>query len=672
MSDTTPRAGLPLLAAAQAQKHVTHNEALLQLDALAFARFLDRDLTAPPTSPADGDTYLVAAAATGDWTGKDGQIAYAVDGAWRFAAPFTGLAAFVVDEAKLIVFTGAAWVDYASILNLQNVPLLGVNTTADTTNKLAAKSAAILFDNVGNGVQAKLNKHASGDTASLLYQTNYSGRAEIGLTGDDNFHFKVSPNGSSWFDGLDIANADGGVDFVASEATVASAATADLGATSSLKVQITGTTTIASFGTKIHKLRFVRFAGALTLTHNATSLVLLGGASRVTAAGDVGIYTSDASGNWRERGYLRAASDPGDAATKSGSETLTNKTLGGAILAGTLLPDAAGTRDIGSGAVAFRNLNLSGGVGVGRSALSGILLSAVVSTGNSFAQAKIGSAGNWIFGQNSGPGGADDTFGFYSDTFAGVVLQMSGASGNTVFSPAGSGAVAIGSASPVTGAKLDVAGNILPHADNSYNLGSASFRFATVYAGTGTINTSGAATKTNIAPVGGALLEVAKTLAQNVRVYQFCDAVARKSPDRARSHFGMVFEDVVAAFARHGLDPMRYGIVCRDPAGPETGAAGQWTLGLRYDELAQFIFAGLAARLAALEATPPSPPKPTNLPKGESMLNGYKTYIVATLAVLGALGGFLDGDLTPVAALNLAIPALLSMTVRHGIATAGR
>ncbi len=50
------------------------------------------------------------------------------------------------------------------------------------------------------------------------------------------------------------------------------------------------------------------------------------------------------------------------------------------------------------------------------------------------------------------------------------------------------------------------------------------------------------------------------------------------------------------------------------------------------------------------------------------MLNGYKTYIVAALAIAGALGGWLDGDLTAVAALNLAVPALLSMTVRHGIA----
>ncbi|HEX4301557.1 MAG TPA: DUF2793 domain-containing protein [Rhizomicrobium sp.] len=208
---TTPRTALPLLAAAQAQKHVTHNDALLQLDALLFARFLDRDLSAPPSSPADGDTYLVKATASGAWTGQSNKIAYVSDGAWRFAAPFTGLAAYVVDESKLIVFTGSAWVDYASILSLQNVPLLGVNTTADTTNKFATKSAALLFDNIGNGVQAKLNKHAASDTASLLYQTNYSGRAEMGLAGDDNFHLKVSPDGAAWTEAVFVDKTTGRV-----------------------------------------------------------------------------------------------------------------------------------------------------------------------------------------------------------------------------------------------------------------------------------------------------------------------------------------------------------------------------------------------------------------------------------------------------------------------------
>ena len=215
MTDTTPRSGLPLLAAAQAQKHVTHNEALLQLDALGCARILDRDLTAPPASPADGDTYLVHATATGDWTGQDGHIAFAIDGGWRFYEPFAGLIAYVTDETKLIVFDGTAWVDFVSLLSLQDIPLLGVNTVADATNKLAVKSSALLFDNAGGGVQAKLNKHASGDTASLLYQTNYSGRAELGLTGDDNFHCKVSPDGSAWTDALAIDKTSGALTLAA-------------------------------------------------------------------------------------------------------------------------------------------------------------------------------------------------------------------------------------------------------------------------------------------------------------------------------------------------------------------------------------------------------------------------------------------------------------------------
>src|SRR6185312_3131285 len=73
---------------------------------------------------------------------------------------------------------------------------------ADATNKLTVASAAILFNNIGAGVQAKLNKNATGDTASLLYQTNFSGRAEVGLTGDDNFHFKVSPDGSTFYEAV--------------------------------------------------------------------------------------------------------------------------------------------------------------------------------------------------------------------------------------------------------------------------------------------------------------------------------------------------------------------------------------------------------------------------------------------------------------------------------------
>src|SRR5438128_530412 len=94
------------------------------------------------------------------------------------------------------------------------------------------------------------------------------------------------------------------------EVTLASAATTDIGAAASTAVAITGTTTITSFGAAANKIRFVRFAGALTLTHNATSLILLGGANRAAVAGDSGIYQSDGSGNWRERAFFSARTDP--------------------------------------------------------------------------------------------------------------------------------------------------------------------------------------------------------------------------------------------------------------------------------------------------------------------------------------------------------------------------
>lgn len=94
------------------------------------------------------------------------------------------------------------------------------------------------------------------------------------------------------------------------EASLASAATVDLGAVNSARVVITGTTTITSFGTRRRRQKWVRFAGALTLTHNATTLVLPTGASIVTAAGDTALFASDTAGNWRCLAYQRASGAP--------------------------------------------------------------------------------------------------------------------------------------------------------------------------------------------------------------------------------------------------------------------------------------------------------------------------------------------------------------------------
>jgi hypothetical protein len=93
--------------------------------------------------------------------------------------------------------------------------------------------------------------------------------------------------------------------------TLASAATTDLGSVPGRYVNVTGTTTITGLGTiKAGTLKVVKFAGALTLTHNATSLILPGAANIVTAAGDIAILVSEGSGNWGCVNYQRAAIQP--------------------------------------------------------------------------------------------------------------------------------------------------------------------------------------------------------------------------------------------------------------------------------------------------------------------------------------------------------------------------
>ncbi len=201
--DITANLNLPYIMAAQAQKHVTHNEAIRALDALVMLAVMDRDLATPPASPDEGDRYLVAASATGAWSGNDGQIAAYQDGAWIFHTPKTGWTCQIIDEGILQSYDGANWGDIIGS-ELQNLSLLGINATADTTNKLSVRTDAVLFSNAGAGIQAKLNKNAVGDTASLLFQDNWSGRAEIGLTGDNNFHFKTSADGSTWYENITI------------------------------------------------------------------------------------------------------------------------------------------------------------------------------------------------------------------------------------------------------------------------------------------------------------------------------------------------------------------------------------------------------------------------------------------------------------------------------------
>ena len=212
MSDTTPNLRLPYIQSAQAQKHVTHNEAIRALDALVQMSVASRTLSTPPATPTDGARYIVPAAATAAWTGLAPHIAAFQDGAWVKYTAREGWLVCVEDEDRLYAFDGTAWA-VAGGQTLNPTPLVGINATADTTNRLALASPASLFTHAGGDHRVKINKANAADTASLLYQTAFSGRAEVGLAGDDNLHVKVSPDGTTWKEALVIDRNTGAVSF---------------------------------------------------------------------------------------------------------------------------------------------------------------------------------------------------------------------------------------------------------------------------------------------------------------------------------------------------------------------------------------------------------------------------------------------------------------------------
>lgn len=208
MSEISARLSLPFLLPAQAQKHVTHNEALLRLDQITQLTVIAFGATTPPAQANEGEIWALGAAPSGLWAGHPGTLAAWADGAWHFITPGAGWRA--AQGADLRVFDGADWIA-PGMPDLQNLDSVGINATADTTNRLSLSSEASLLSHDGAGHQLKINKASAPETASLLFQSNWSGRAEMGLAGNDDFSIKVSADGTSWQDAITIDGDTGAV-----------------------------------------------------------------------------------------------------------------------------------------------------------------------------------------------------------------------------------------------------------------------------------------------------------------------------------------------------------------------------------------------------------------------------------------------------------------------------
>lgn len=158
---TTPKTGAPEWVASQASPHLTVNEQARRIEAgAAFYVAVDKDLTAPPGSCADGAVYIVAASPTGAWSGhaKDLAIAVGANAAngWYFRTPEEGVKAYLQDENAEYQYSGSAWAAYApagSYSDENARDAIGATLVAGSGIALTVNDGAdtILITNTGAG-----------------------------------------------------------------------------------------------------------------------------------------------------------------------------------------------------------------------------------------------------------------------------------------------------------------------------------------------------------------------------------------------------------------------------------------------------------------------------------------------------------------------------------------
>lgn len=224
--------------------------------------------TAQPVSPSNGDTYILQATHTGSqWASfnEDDVVIYK-DGTWYAYTPVDGMKVSV-DDDLYVFLTGGGW---------------QLISGGGGGGSVAGADKQIQFNDGGAfGAEAGFEYDKTTDTLTVVKVNEARGTA------------------------------------------IASAATTDIGAAAGNFVHITGTTTITGFGTvAAGARRVVTFDGALTLTHNATSLILPGAVNITTAAGDSAFCVSEGSGNWRVAIYQKANGQ----AVAGGGGSLTNWT----------------------------------------------------------------------------------------------------------------------------------------------------------------------------------------------------------------------------------------------------------------------------------------------------------------------------------------------------------
>lgn len=154
--------GVPLIAADQSQKHVTANDTFTRFDQMVQQTVINRTTTAPPGSPSEGHAYIIAATATGDWSGRETQIAAYITGSWVYLTPREGWIVYDESTGEHLKFNGTAWVglfttgsDTWGWQNFQHtggaVTLTAADTWYDLTNDALGALTSTAYKVTGHG-----------------------------------------------------------------------------------------------------------------------------------------------------------------------------------------------------------------------------------------------------------------------------------------------------------------------------------------------------------------------------------------------------------------------------------------------------------------------------------------------------------------------------------------
>ena len=193
MAETT-RLELPLLAAGQAQKHVTVNEGFARLDALVHLALTSFDETVAPGAPAEGEVHAVGVGATGVWAGQDGRLALFQNGGWVFLTPDAGWQGWSIPSGTRVQFDGVAWVEGAGALSSNGAGFVHRTLEVDHGVSSGASSTVAGF--------LPANTIVYGITARVLSDLGAS-TFEIGVSGStDRYGSGIGTGAGAWARGI--------------------------------------------------------------------------------------------------------------------------------------------------------------------------------------------------------------------------------------------------------------------------------------------------------------------------------------------------------------------------------------------------------------------------------------------------------------------------------------